>query len=168
MEHVGDGVIALGSVASPLGFHALFLQQLAHGLGAGTKEIVGSGGQEGGGIGIRNVFQNLEPGVLRGQICAQIIQLDALTLSGSSGGHVVHTAVQAQGADLYLGHLQVKEGGVGGIGMHGGILAGQLSAGGVTYKEYVLRVHVVGCGVFLYPLQHGIGIRQGCGKLPLG
>ena len=102
MEYVGNVPVLFPAVAAPLGFHAFFRQKCMHGLGTVPEKVMAGGGDEGRGIVVRDVFQHPEPGIIGRQLLAQIIQMQSLPLFGGSGGHVIHSAVEAQGPNASM------------------------------------------------------------------
>ena len=168
MENVADGLVLLGAVAFPGGFHALGLQKLVHGLGMLPEEIMAGGGDEGRGIFGGDGFQHPEPGIVPGKLPAQIVQMDAAAAFGCPGGHVIHTAVQPQTPDGDFGNVHMEGVRVFRICDDGGVLAGQLSAGGVAHQDDPAGVQMIAGCIFADPLHDRIGVPQGCGEFPPG
>ena len=70
MEHMADLLIVLGAIAPPGGVDALFRQEMVHGPGVFPEKILAGGGDVGGGIGVGDVFQHPEPGIVGGEAAA--------------------------------------------------------------------------------------------------
>ena len=78
VEDMTDLFVILCAIAFPCGIDALLGEEIVHGLGAGAEEILTGGGNISRWIVPGDGFQYPEPGVVIGELFAQIIQLQAL------------------------------------------------------------------------------------------